>query len=150
MKTSVLKQFFDGGCDSAALAKDLEGTTVQTSLDVQRHRMNDDLDAEYEVSPDHLVKVCDAFLAGEITPQMIEEIGFGMIASDHFSWDTDMIPGAYVAETLHDWAAPEVNYRISNETISKFRHYLLTGERTFTCEDMEDRVSADRTREWTP
>ena len=53
-------------------------------------------------------------------------------------WDGDNTAGGgeLVADVLHDWASPEINYSLTVENIAKFRHLLLTGEDTFTKEDV--------------
>ena len=138
MKSCVLKSFFEGACDAVALAEDLHGTTVQTSTNVFTHRMDDDLAEEFPVEPEHLVKICDAFLDGDLTKRMIEDIGFGMIASERFDWDSGNSGGERVAGVLDSWCSPEIDYPICELTIKKFRHYLTTGEDTFTREDFNN------------
>ena len=136
MKTSVLKAFFEGICDSRALVKDVEGTATQTSLDVSTYRIEDDFSGNFPVEPEHLLKLCDAFLAGDLTAQLVEDIAFGLITSDNFDWDSETEGGARVAEVLHNWDSAAINYPITGTTIEKFRRYLLTGEYTFVRDDL--------------
>jgi hypothetical protein len=37
-----------------------------------------------------------------------------------------------VAETVYDWATPEINYPLTIENIKKFRERLSTGKDSFT------------------
>ncbi|KAI9131245.1 hypothetical protein [Acaryochloris sp. CCMEE 5410] len=109
----------------------LDGTRDQLSSSaVIRHHM-EDLSTGFDVISDHLVKLCDAVLSNELTPESVEWIAFSMIASDHFNWDADTPDGERVAETLFDWSAPEVNYCLTHTTMAKFKHRLMTGEDTF-------------------
>ena len=129
MKAAVLRDFFLGLRTVEELRSDLEGTTVQRGHASYEHTMAD-LDAEFTVEPHHLVKLCDAAIAGDISPDVLAAIAFGVIASDYFIWDTDSEIGKRVGVTLYDWSAPEINFALNRETAAKFRHRLLTGENT--------------------
>ena len=138
MRASVLRDFFLGRATGSQLAADLVGTTVQTGVDTFQHRMAD-LDQDFTVEPAHLVRLCDAVLAGELAPERLQEVAFGMIASDHFLWDTDTPEGELVANVLYPWSAPEVNYALTPVTVAKFRHWLVSGENTLGREDTTGR-----------
>lgn len=90
-----------------------------------------DTNVDFSVTTTHLIKLCDAVLAGDIPPEQLEWIGFGLIASDHFNWDTDSVDGERVADTCYDWSSPSTNYILTIKTVGKFRHRLATGENTF-------------------
>ncbi len=136
MRTSILRSFIDGTCDVQTLADDLEGSVARTSLDIISHYIDDDLEADTPVAAAHLVTICDAFARGELTPQMIQQIGFAMMASDYFGWDSNKRDGERVAAVIDWWDSPEINYPITDWSIPKFRHYLCTGEDLFTSEDL--------------
>jgi hypothetical protein len=136
MNCSVLKAYFEGNCDSLTLVKDVEGTVTQTALDTFTYRIEDDLSDSFTVKPEHLLKLCDAFLAGDVTAQSVEDIAFGLIAAENFDWDSEAEQGARVADVLHNWDSPEINYPITITTMEKFRRYLLTGENTFARDDL--------------
>jgi hypothetical protein len=136
MKTSILRSFLDGTCDARTLAEDLEGGVTRTSYDVISQCIDDDLDGESPVTAAHLVVICDAFTNGDLTAQMIEQIAFSMMASDSFDWDCNTSDGVRVAEVICWWDSPEINYPITDGTMTKFRHYLSTGEDLFTREDL--------------
>lgn len=136
MKTSVVRSFIAGTCDSRTLARDLEGSVDRTSHDVISHYIDDDLDGDSPVTAANLVTICDAFTNGDLTAQMIQQIAFAMMASDYFEWDCDTPDGERVAEVIGRWDSPEINYPITESTITKFRHYLCTGQDQFTREDL--------------
>jgi hypothetical protein len=91
-----------------------------------------------EVKSIHLIRLCDAFLTGKLKAEHLELIGFALEASDHFLWDNDSdeVEDSPVAKTIQAWASPEINYPLTVEIISKFKHLLLTGESIFTREDV--------------
>jgi hypothetical protein len=148
MKTTVLRAFFDGACDSKSLARDLEGTTIQTSADTFTHKMDEDVSDVFLIEPRHLVRVCDAFEAGDLSDQMVEEIGFALMVSDYFDWDSSAPDGVRVAATADNWCSREINYKINPRTMMKFRHYLLTGIDQFDSDDLSDLPQKGSTRAW--
>ncbi|QQL44051.1 hypothetical protein [Sulfuriroseicoccus oceanibius] len=137
---SVLRSFFDGMCDAPNLVKDLEGGVERTSHDVVSHYI-DDLDTNFPVTTEHLMMICDAFTTGDLTAQMIQQIAFAMMADDYLEWNNETSDGQRVAEVIGWWDSPEINYPITESTITKFRHYLCTGENQFTREDLAPNLS---------
>ena len=134
MHAAVLRDFFLGRVSGEELAADLAGTTERVGFDSYRHHMTD-LDEDFPVVSAHLVRLCDSVIAGAVPAEALADVGFGMIASDHFLWDTDSPDGNRVGNTLYDWSSPEINFPLNTRTVAKFRHRLLTGEDTFTRED---------------
>ena len=129
MHESVLKDYFCGSATVAALQADLVGSVVieKSEKRISSQRIVD-MSTDFELQPQHLVKLCDSVLAGELEPVALETISFCLIASDHFVWDGDIPPGDIIAETLHDWSAPEINYPLTLDTVQKFKQRLLTGK----------------------
>lgn len=134
MHESILRDFFDGRASAGDLRADLVGAVVQTAENVFTHKIVD-MDADFEVTPDHLVRVCDAVLSGELEASELESIGYCLVASDCFSWDGDTQSGSRVAETAYDWSAPVNNYRLTSDTVRKFRERLMSGQDLFTTDD---------------
>jgi hypothetical protein len=134
MNGNVLRAFFENQVSVADLLEDLNGTRSALGADSVRHQMTD-TDSEFLVTTNHLLKLCDAVLTDQIPPGHLEWIGFGLVASDHFEWDTDTIDGERVGDTVIDWASPSTNYRLTMDTVRKFRHRLITGENTFDKSD---------------
>ena len=100
MREAVLCEFFRGSASVAELRADLAGTVFQCGK--VREYVIADMAADFEVTPAHLVRACDAVLAGELAPAALQVIGFCLVASDRFLWDGDTPQGALVAETAAD------------------------------------------------
>ncbi len=132
MYEEVLMRFFLGKASVRELAHDLAGSLVE-GRDVTYHPIKDMSD-DFEVRPEHLVRACDAVLSGEIGAKYLEAIGFCVVASDHFEYDTDTPGGALVGETVLDWSKPIVNYPLTIENVRKFRERLVTGRNPFAAE----------------
>jgi hypothetical protein len=139
MRESVLRDYFLGLVDEQRLSEDLVGSAVKTSYDVITCYVKEELTENFEVMAQHLLLLCDAFLAGKLSAENLELIGFALETSEHFTWQDDENLEAEdtpVAETIHAWSSPEINYPLTNEIVAKFRHLLLTGVSIFTREDV--------------
>lgn len=134
MREIILRMFFTGSATAEELEHDMEGT-VRVRGPQTREVHVDPMTVDFDLRASHLVQLCDAVIAGAFDPRHLEAIGFALIGSDRFNWDAETADGARVAEVVNDWAAPEINYALTPATAAKFRHYLLTGERTFDRSD---------------
>jgi hypothetical protein len=147
MHATVLRDFFLGLVTDEQLAADLTGTSERVESNSYRYHMTD-LKEDFPVESAYLVRLCDAVLAGTLPAEALADVAFGMIASDHFLWDTDSPDGDRVGNTLFDWSSPEMNFPLNPQTVAKYRHRLLTGEDTFTREDGRGRPQPRRVT-WT-
>ena len=128
MHESVLRDFFVGEADIAALRADLEGAVTQTSYDVFRQEVIA-MAVDFEITAAHLVRLCDAVLAGELGAADLSVIGFCLVASERFHWDNDTPEGRVIEATLYQWDSPEINYPLNTETVVRFRYDLLNVRR---------------------
>jgi hypothetical protein len=133
MREEVLKEFFVGNVDVKVLAKDLRGAMV-TSGGITKHPIEDMTDT-FELRPEHLTRLCDAVLVGDLKPEHLQAIGFCIVASDHFEYDTDSPEGDLVGDTAMEWSAPIVHYPLTLANVAKFRERLITGKDPFTLAD---------------
>ena len=135
MHEAVLRDFFHGAADVAVLRADLTGTVTRTGHDVFQHRVVD-MDDDFTVDAAHLIALCDATLAGQLSPADLSTIATCMELSDRFQWDSGTPEGELVADMLNCWSSPEINYPLTPATLAKFRLRLTTGEDTFTVSDV--------------
>jgi hypothetical protein len=91
---------------------------------VKRFRIRDMVNS-FEVEPIHLVKVCDAYLDGELLAGDLQSIGFGLIASESFVWDGESACGEKVTMVANDWATAETSCPVNIENVKEWRLYLL-------------------------
>ena len=97
MKEDVLRRFFIGDLITADLKAHLEEAIINEGM-VRRHPIVD-MTEDHWVTCRDLAKLCDAILTAELPPESLEAIGFCLISSDHFEWDSDDPDGEIVAET---------------------------------------------------
>jgi hypothetical protein len=133
MREEILKQFFTEEVDAKVLADDLVGSMF-TKGDMTKHPI-EEMAESFQLGPEHLIRLCDAVLCDEIKPQYLQSIGFCIVASDNFEYDTDTTEGNLVGETVLDWSAPIINYPLTKRNVEKFRQKLVTGEDPFTRSD---------------
>ena len=127
MHEAILRDFLTGATTGDLLREDLVGAVEELGDRMHRQHVVD-MDADFNVTSAHLVRLCDAVLHGMIAPEHLATIGFCFVASDHFKWNNETSDGALVAETVYDWSAPEINYPLTAETVRLFRERLTTGE----------------------
>ncbi|HVZ16845.1 MAG TPA: hypothetical protein VG897_07000 [Terriglobales bacterium] len=125
MREEVLKQFFEGKVNAAELAADVSGSTTNVGGVVSYQRV-EEMDSEFRVDRTMLIALCDAVLAGGLSPELLHEIGFALVSSDRFVWDAD--DDELVSDTISDWSAPEVNYPLTIENIRRCKAWLNNEE----------------------
>jgi hypothetical protein len=128
MHEETLRDFFTGTATAQQLVDDLKGSLVQRGH-VTKHCIVD-MSEDFHVAAHHLLRLCDAVLAGQVEPQSLQAIGFCLQASGSFFWDSDEPGGERVSETTADWSAPRINHALTHDNVRRWRHYLETGEYT--------------------
>lgn len=107
MKRQYLEITFLGSAMLPNFLPTRVGSMVRKESDV-RHPI-ENMSENFLVIPDHLVKLCDDVLSEKLSAESLQAIGFCLVASDHFEWGGDTDEGARVADTVLDWASPEIN-----------------------------------------
>lgn len=124
MQEEVLRKFFEGQATAAELATDIAGSTKHYPGGIVATHSIQDMDAEHQVTRQNLISLCDAVLAGALPAQALGDIGFALVASDHFVWDAE--EDELLGDVIYDWSCPQVNYPLTTENVLKFRACLLS------------------------
>lgn len=127
MTEKKLKDYFDNKITADELGIDLADSQKRTSYDVTTvyvERLEED---EFNVTIEHLIKLCDDALAGKLSSTDLNTISFALMASDYFTWDSDAA-GERISNTIFEWNSPEIGFDISIKNLALWREYLLTGE----------------------
>ena len=125
MKEATIRDFFLGVASPARLAAEAHEAVEPVGRSSRRVHIEDlPPGDEMTVTPDMLVRLCDAALAGALPASALETIAFAIVASDHFRWDEDEAP---VGRVLYDWASPEINFQLTPANLRMFRDWL-TGQ----------------------
>lgn len=134
MKAETLKGFFEGCVRASVLAGEAEKTDHDVRDDAN-DVLTDDLSADFVVTANHLVALCEAATHNDLQPCHLEVIASVLVRSERFVWDPSTPDGALVSKVIYAWEAPEINYVLSSETAKKFALLLRTGEDTFGASD---------------
>ena len=125
MRERVLREFFENKATISELARDVAGSISKKSPKLSVVSI-EDMDGEFTVTAPMLVRLCDVVLGGELEPEALHSIGFALIASDAFCWDSD--EDDVLAEVIADWSCPEVNLPLTIENVKRFRAWLTRCE----------------------
>ena len=143
MKEILLRQFFEGHASAADLAADVIGTRAAEEPPGFHSSANYrvvPMARPFAVHPDHVVRLVDAVTDGTLPLADLDTLVFCLEAApERWLWDTDTPEGERVAEALFWLGSPEVNYPLTSSVLEKVRHYLLTGENTFSKDDLARR-----------
>jgi len=122
MREQVLRQFFEGKSSATELARDISGSTKQSTPTVSMTFV-EDMDSDFRVTCEMGVALCEAVLSGDLPAESLRTIGFALEASDRFHWDGD--EDEVLASVIADWSCPEINYPLTIENVARFRAWLM-------------------------
>ena len=134
MKESLLQAFFNGSASAASLAEGLSDVVGRGELTAGRNLILD-LGGEVGVSAGNLVQLCDAHISGDIDSDDLKAVARFIIAAQHFNCDNATPGGELVAQVLHQWSAPEINYPLTGSNITRYRAGLVAGTHPFATSD---------------
>jgi hypothetical protein len=122
MREQILRQFFEGKSSAIELARDVSGSTKQSTPTVSITFV-EDMGGDFRVTSDMGIRLCDAVLSGHLPADSLRTIGFALEASDRFLWDGD--EDEVLASVIADWSCPEINYPLTIENVARFRAWLM-------------------------
>jgi hypothetical protein len=117
-----LAAFLSGALDPEVLDRETRAATEH--LDTFRTRVFiHDMSVPFVVTAAMAVRLCDATINHRLSAESLCILAFAIVGSDRFEWNDEV-----VAEVLHDWAAPEINYPLTPSNLQRFRRWLLREE----------------------
>jgi hypothetical protein len=119
MREEELRRYFMGEISVSRLAEDIRGSVVKVD-DLRSEIRIADMQGSFSLQRDHVIRLCEAFLDGALTPEALNTVAFALLASDAFEWDDDL-----TSEVLAEWSAPEVNFELNEMTLNMHRDWLL-------------------------
>jgi hypothetical protein len=127
MTEQKLKDYFDNRITSDELSIDLKDSQKQTSYDVITVYVDNLNEGEYEVTKEHLIKLCDEVVAGKLSTTDLNTIAFALISSDYFIWDNHSTEGERIDNVISEWDSPEIGFDLTIKNVQLWKEYLLTG-----------------------
>ncbi len=147
MNEATIRAFFEGTLGPVELDRGWASAFVEEPRSdgtVVRRLRTIDLPEPYAVAPSHIVALIDAVRTGALSFKALDAICFALEASDSFEWDTETPEGEHVARSVFWLGSPEVNYPLTPGVLTKIRRYVLTGEDTFTRDDLRTKANPAR------
>lgn len=120
----MLRDFFEAKLSASELTSDLRDTITQSEPRRYSYRITD-MQGTFVVEPQHLVRLIDAVLVGELGVEDLDPIGFCLEASDHFQFGSDGSSNERVRDAVFRLANPSINDALTRETLAAIRTYLL-------------------------
>ena len=127
MTEKKLKDYFDNKATSDELSIDVRDSQKRTSYDVTRVYVDKLDDGAYEVTKEHLIKLCDDVIVGKLSTTELNTIAFSLMASDFFTWDSHTRDGERVRRAIFEWGNPLIGFDITDKNVRLWKEYLLTG-----------------------
>ena len=121
MTEQILRDYFEGIISAKILSADLKGSQIKTSettTSVSIHEMHEN--DFYIITRQHLLKLINDALIGNLASDDLNTVAFSLISSDHFTWDNETKDGKDVAKTLFEWD----KFPLNIENLKLWRLYL--------------------------
>lgn len=127
MTEEKLRDYFDNRLTPQKLTSDLKDSQRRMSYDTTAVHIINIEDGEFEVKKEHLIKLCDDVISGQLGLTDLNTIGFALIASDYFTWDSNKADGELVSNVIFEWDNPEIGFDLTIKNVRLWKEYLLTG-----------------------
>jgi hypothetical protein len=122
VREATLRDFLHGMVPAKKLAAEVREAVEPLSGNRRRVHIEDlPADEHVTITPEMLVRLCDAFLAGALPGSALEIIAFAVLASEHMRWSED---DDLVGRVLYDWAMPEINGELTPTNVRMCRDWL--------------------------
>jgi len=127
VKEATLRDVLRGTAPASKLAQEVQDS-VETLSGSSRRVYIEDLpgDEQVPITPDMLVRLCDAFHGGAVSSLALEISAFTILASTHFRWAED---DEVVGRVIRNWATPEITWQLTSANVRMFRDWLTGHDR---------------------
>ena len=128
MTESILKEYFKNKISSELLSADLNRSITKMTYDTSQIRVVAmESDSKFEVEQNHLNKILNDTLNGNLTFDNLKTIASGLMFSEYFTWDSDTEIGNRIATIIIELDNTEINFPITTENLKLWKEYLESG-----------------------
>ncbi len=89
MTEQKLKEYVENKITIDELKSDVKNSQTKTGFDTTSVYIKQIDEGEFEVQKEHLIKLCDDFIAQKLDSEDLNTIAFSLIASEYFDWNGD-------------------------------------------------------------
>jgi hypothetical protein len=147
MTERILLEYFQNLTSVEKLADDLKDSQKRTSFNTTSvYVIQIDNGQEFNVTKDHLIRLCNDTLNGKLTTTDINTIAFAIITSDFFTWEEESSDSALIETVIYDWDNPEIGFDLTLKNIQLWKEYLLTGNYNLDKEELRLKFRNDGKR----
>ncbi len=144
MTEQKLKDYFEDNLSAEQLSLDLKGSQQKTGYDVTTVSINSLNEGEFEIRKEHLIKLCDDTISRKLLLTDLNTIGFALMSSDFFNWDSDTKDGEIIANIIFEWDNPEIGFDITTKNVKLWKEYLLTGVYRLDKNELKEKFRSKR------
>jgi len=127
MNELILKKYFENKVSAKQLAKNLKGSQQKTGYDTTSVHIESIENGEFKVEKEHLIRLCNDYLKEYLNSEDINTIGFALMCSDFFYWDSETKSGEIIAQVIENWDNENIGYDINRKNIQLWKEYIETG-----------------------
>ncbi len=128
MTESILKEYFENKISSEFLSTDLNGSIKNLTYDTSEISVvKMESDSEFEVKQNHLNKILNDTLNGNLTYKNLKTIASGLMFSEYFTWNSDTEIGNRIATIIQELDNTEIFFPLSTENIKLWNEFLESG-----------------------
>lgn len=121
MTERVLQNYFEGKASAADLSRDVQSSQTRTGQDTTSvHVIQISEEEGFYVTRKHMLMLCDDAIAGHLSMEALNTIGFALMTSEHFVMNDGTEEGEVVSDTAFEWDNPEIGYDL---TIENMKHW---------------------------
>jgi hypothetical protein len=147
MTERVLFEYFQNLVPVDKLAIDLKDSQKKTSFDTTSVYVTQiDNGHEFNITKDHLIKLCNDTLNGNLTTTDINTIAFAIRTSEFFTLDEESNDYTIIDTVIFDWDNPEIGFDLTLKNIQLWKEYLETGNYNLDKEELKQKFRNDGKR----
>ena len=122
MTEQKLKEYFENKITIDELKSNVKNSQTKTGFDTTSVYIKQIDEGEFEVQKEHLIKLCDDFIAHKLDSEDLNTIASSLIASEYFDWNGDEM-----SNVIFDWDNPIIGYDINLKNVQLWKDYLANG-----------------------
>jgi len=124
----ILKEYLEGNLSAELLETDINGSRKKTGFDTYSIEVIciDD-DGDFLITPDHLLKLCQDSIVGNLDPRNLSTISFALNCSEFFYWGVESEDGFKIVEDVLAFWDEDISQKLTIDSLVRCKQFLLNG-----------------------